>query len=152
MKLKLKILTSEYLEKYSENVSVNWREVFINLQTKDKFTALDFKYMIQSSATYSANIEGNTINPKDYFKIKELGVKSKPKETAEIDDLVCAYNYAIKNELTQKSFFKAHQLLSKTVLSLPRHRGKLRTGRMAVFNESGIEYVAVESQDRKSVV
>ncbi len=142
----LKILTAKYLEEYSNEVTIDWQDVFNRLRGRDKFTAEDFKHMIMVSATYSSNIEGNTITPDDYLKIKTFGVKSKPKETAEIDDLVNAYNYAKENKLTASSFLNSHKILSKNLLKKEHERGRFRTGIMGVVSSERVHYVAIESQ------
>ena len=142
----LKILSAAYLNDYSEKVSVDWRGVFNQLKAKKIYTADDFEYYIQSSATYSSNIEGNSIDIDTYLKNKKFNVKSKPKEMGEIDDLIMAYNYAIKTRLNQKSFLEAHKILSKTILSLKSQRGKLRNQQVGIFSNGKVEYMAVEPE------
>ncbi len=142
----LKILTNSYLEDYSEKVNLSWIVEEDALNSKKTYTAEDFIYYIQSSATYSSNIEGNSIDIDTYLKNKRFNVKSKPKEMAEIDDLIAAYNYAINTKLSLKTFLEAHKILSKSILSLKTQRGKLRNQQVGIFSNGKVEYMAVEPE------
>jgi Fic family protein len=142
----LKILTSEYLETYTSKLNINWFEVFNKLRKKSVFSSTDFEYYIQSSATYSSNIEGNSIDIDTYLKNKKFKVKSKPKEMTEIDDLIAAYNFAIKTKLTKTTFLQSHKILSNTILSLKSQKGKLRTQQVGIFSGGKVEYLAVEPE------
>lgn len=142
----LKILSPQYLDDYSSKLSIDWPAILDTLTSKNQYSAEDFEYYIQASATYSSNIEGNSIDIDTYLKNKRFNVKSKPKEMAEIDDLIAAYNFSIKTELTQKSFLEAHKILSKTILSLKTQRGKLRNQQVGIFSNGKVEYMAVEPE------
>ena len=142
----MKILTSQHLDDYSSKLSVDWLAIFKALESEKKYTTEDFEYYIQASATYSSNIEGNSIDIDTYLKNKKFNIKSKPKEMSEIDDLIEAYNFAIKKELTRKSFLEAHKILSKTILSLKTQRGKLRNQQVGIFSNGKVEYMAVEPE------
>lgn len=65
---------------------------------------------------------------------------------SEIDDLVLAYNYAIKTGLNLKSFLQAHKILTNTILSLKSQRGKLRDQQVGIFSNGKVEYMAVEPE------
>lgn len=146
MNKRLKILPSAYLDEFSGKVDIDLSDVFKDSGAKSKYTAGDFEYYIQSAAAYSSNIEGNSIDIDTYLKNKKFKVKSKLKEMAEIDDLIAAYNFAIKTELDQKSFLEAHKILSKTVISLKSQRGKLRDQQVGIFSNGRVEYMAVEPE------
>ena len=146
MSTPLNMLSYLFLNEYSSMVNVDWLHIFNTLKSKEKFNTHDFEYYIQASATYSSNIEGNSIDIDTYLKNKKFNVKSKPKEMAEIDDLIEAYNYAINTALTQKSFLDAHLILSKTILSLKSQRGKLRNQQVGIFSKGKLEYMAVEPE------
>ena len=64
----------------------------------------------------------------------------------EIDDLILAYNYAMKNKLNQVTFLEAHKILSNTVLSLKSQKGKLRNQKVGIFSSGKVEYMAVEPE------
>ena len=111
----LKILTAEYLNEYSIKLNIDWLNEYNYLRKKNFYSKDDFEYYIQSSATYSSNIEGNSIDIDTYLKNKKFKIKSKPKEMTEIDDLIFAYNFAMKNKLSQTTFLEAHKILSNTI-------------------------------------
>ncbi len=142
----LKILTTEYLNEYSTKLDIDWFDVFNQFRTKSSYSKDDFEYYIQSSATYSSNIEGNSIDIDTYLKNKKFNVKSKPKEMTEIDDLIFAYDFAMENKLNQTTFLKAHKILSNTVLSLKSQKGKLRNQQVGIFSDGKVEYMAVEPE------
>ncbi len=152
MTRQLKILSSAYLDEYSGKISIDWEKVFNQLSAKQHHTKDDFEFYVQSSATYSSNIEGNSIDVDTYLKNKKFNVKSKPKEMAEIDDLILAYNYAMKTRLDQKTFLEAHKILSATILSLKSQRGKLRTQQVGIFSNGKVEYMAVEPENVKEEI
>lgn len=142
----LKILTAEYLGEYSNKLTIDWFDVFNQFRIKNIYSKDDFEYYIQSSATYSSNIEGNSIDIDTYLKNKKFKVKSKPKEMTEIDDLILAYNFAIKSKLSQSTFLESHKILSNTVLSLKSQKGKLRNQQVGIFSGGKVEYMAVEPE------
>ncbi|MBX3165369.1 MAG: Fic family protein [Bacteroidetes bacterium] len=145
----LKILTSQYLNEYSEKVNIDWFAVFNKLKNKETYSKEDFEFYIKSAATFSSNIEGNSIDIDTYLKNKTFKIKSKPKEMAEIDDLISAYNFAIKNKLNQANFLKSHEKLSRTVLEVKSQRGKLRKQQVGIFSDGKVEYMAVEPEHVK---
>ena len=146
MEKHLKLLTSAYFSEYAEALEANWFETFSKLKIKKTFANEDFEHYVQSSATYSSNIEGNSIDIDTYLKNKTFKVKSKPKEMNEIDDLITAYNFAIENKLTKSNFLKSHKILSSTILSIKSQKGKLRNQQVGIFSEGKLEYMAVEPE------
>lgn len=142
----LKIHTAEYLNEYSTKLNIDWFDVFNQFRTKKFYSKDDFEYYVQSSATYSSNIEGNSIDIDTYLKNKKFKVKSKPKEMTEIDDLILAYNFAMKNKLSQTTFLEVHKILSNTVLTLKSQKGKLRNQQVGIFSSGKVEYMAVEPE------
>lgn len=146
MGIHFKILTEAYFDAYSSNLSIDWFDMFKQISTKTIYSKEDFEFDIQSSATYSSNIEGNSIDIDTYLKNKKFNVKSKPKEMTEIDDLILAYNFAIQNKLNQTTFLETHKILSQTILSLKSQRGKLRNQQVGIFSSGKVEYMAVEPE------
>ena len=146
MSNQFKILTNLYFDEFKEKLGVDWELPLFNVPKKITFSQQDFEYAIQSSATYSSNIEGNSIDIDTYLKNKKFNVKSKPKEMTEIDDLILAYNFAMSNKLNQINFLKSHQLLSNTILSLKSQKGKLRNQQVGIFSNGKVEYMAVEPE------
>jgi len=111
-----------------------------------EFSQEDFLFYVQEAAVFSSNIEGNSIDFDTYLKNKKFKIKSKPKEMAEIDDLVNAYNFAANHPLSENNFMEAHRLLSQTILSLKSQRGKLRGQQVGIFSGGKVEYMAVEPE------
>jgi Fic family protein len=144
----LKIVPAQYLEKYIITANIDWKKVeklFIG-NSSNHVEQPDFEYYIQTSSVYSSNIEGNSIDPDTWLKNKTFKIKSKPKETAEIDDLIASYIFATKQPLTKKAFLQSHQLLSKTILSVKNQRGKLRNQPVGIYSNGRLEYLAVEPE------
>lgn len=110
------------------------------------YKGLDLGYQTQSSAIYSSNIEGNTIDLNSFMNFKLSNEKFKQgKEIKEIEDLIRAYDFAQNEMLNQKNFLKIHKMLSETLL-ISSLRGKYRNDKVGVFGESGLVYLAIESE------
>lgn len=123
-----------------------WREKLPNALSVFQFseTEVGEEYQIQSSAVFSSNIEGNSIDLNSYMNSKLAKEKFKPtKELKEIDDLVKAYFFAKNNSLTEKNFLYCHQLLSEELL-IKSLRGAYRNDKVGVFSPEGLVYLAVE--------
>jgi hypothetical protein len=119
---KFKILSEAFLKEYEAQLPIHLHIFIRDLKEKDLFKTSDFEFYIQSSATYSSNIEGNSIDIDTYLKNKKFKIKSKPKEMAEIDELITAYNFAMNHTLDFKNFLETHKILSKTILSLKKSK------------------------------
>ena len=140
------MLTDRFFDEFLNNLDENWFSGHEKLNSKIKYTRGDFEFYIQSSATYSSNIEGNSIDIDTYLKNKLFKVRSKPKEMKEIDDLINAYNFVMKNKLSKAAFLESLKILSKTVLSLKSQKGKLRNQQVGIFSNGKLEYMAVEPE------
>jgi len=146
MKRELSILTDEYLKSYSHGLSVDIPAAVRKLRYKHIHFKDDFEYYIQSSATHSSNIEGNSIDVDTYLRNKRFKIKSKPKEMGEIDALVEAYNFAMEHKLTEANFFMTHSILSAPILTKKSERGKLRKQQVGIYSGGKLEYMAVEPE------
>ncbi len=110
----------------------------------------NFEYMIQASAVFSSNIEGNTVDLNSYLNYKLA--KTKPnREILEIENLEQAYEFARKNRLNEKNALKCHKIFSKTLVSKNR-QGKYRNEKVGVFDNSGLVYLAVEPEFLKKII
>jgi Fic family protein len=143
----LKLLSSEYLQEYSNRVKIDWLDVFHRLKAKSIFTLEDFEYYIISSSLYSSKIEGNTLDVNSYFRNRWKKVSPKKKEVEEVEALMEAYKFASENKLNRTNILKAHNLLSKTILPI-KERGALRKYAMSVRDSATLKpvYVAVEPE------
>jgi len=143
----LKIISTEYLQEYSDRVDVDWLDVFNKLKLKTNFSLEDFEYYIIASALYSSKIEGNTLDVNSFFGNREKKDTVRSKEVTEIETLMEAYKFASENKLNRTNFFKAHAFLSKTLLPA-KERGVLRKEQLGVRDAKTMRpvYLAVEPQ------
>ena len=106
----------------------------------------DLGYQTQASAVYSSNIEGNSIDLNSFMNYKLSKEKIKPqKELEEIEDLISAYEFAQKEELTEKNLLLVHKTLAKKLV-IASLRGKYRKDKVGVFGQSGLVYLAIEAE------
>ena len=84
MKENLKLISTEYLEEYSNKVGVDLFEIFNKLEIKNQFSFEDFEYYIISSSLYSSKIEGNTLDANSFFRSRGQKTSPKKKEVEEI--------------------------------------------------------------------
>lgn len=105
-----------------------------------------FEYLTKSSAVYSSNIEGNSIDLNSYMNYEMNKDKFKVgKEIEEIEDLIEAYEYAQTNKLNEKNVLNCHKIFSDTLL-IRSKRGKYRIEQVGVFGNSGLTYMAIEPE------
>jgi len=105
-----------------------------------------FEYLTKSSAVYSSNIEGNSIDLNSYMNYEMNKDKFKVgKEIEEIEDLIEAYGFAQNNKLNEKNLLKCHKIFSDTLL-IRSKRGKYRIEQVGVFGKTGLAYMAVEPE------
>lgn len=105
-----------------------------------------FDYLTKSSAVYSSNIEGNSIDLNSYMNFELSKEKfKKGKEIEEIEHLIEAYQFAQSNSLNEKNLLNCHKILSKTLL-IESKRGFYRTEPVGVFGATGLAYLAVEPE------
>lgn len=132
---------------FDEYMSLIGKEIKSLVKNFDfNYKGLDLGYQTQASAVYSSNIEGNTIDLNSFMNFKLSNEKFKlGKEIKEIEDLILAYDFAQKENLNQKNFLRIHKILSETLLILSL-RGNYRNDKVGVFGESGLVYLAIESE------
>jgi len=144
MRQMIKITETKYFEEYHRLIGHKINQMIQNHDFTDQ--KIEFGYSTQSSAVYSSNIEGNTVDLNTYMNHKLVKQKFKPsKEIDEIDDLVEAYKYAQQSDLNETTFLKSHSIFSKTLL-IKSKRGKYRKEPVGVFGETGLAYLAVEPE------
>lgn len=111
-----------------------------------KFSKIDLSFLISSSAVYSSNIEGNSIDLNTFLNQKLHKVKAKnQKDIEEIENLIKAYKFCCTKKLSPANFLKTHFMLSETLLP-NSERGKYRKDRVGVFGARGLVYLAVEPE------
>jgi len=105
-----------------------------------------FEYLTKSSAVYSSNIEGNSIDLNSYMNYEMNKDKFKVgKEIEEIEDLIEAYGFAQKNKLNEENLLYCHKIFSETLL-IRSKRGRYRIEQVGVFGKSRLAYMAVEPE------
>lgn len=140
----MRITNTKYLSRFITFIKDDIEKLLDKNTSHQQNINLDFR--IKTSAVYSANIEGNSVDINSYMNSETSQQAFKPrKEIEEISDLVKAYEFAIENELNEVNLLKAHHLLSKTIL-INDKRGKYRADRMGVYDNSGLVYFAVEPE------
>ena len=147
--LKMEILTEAYLSGYKKKYGKKLTGYFKKFDKGSDSN--NFEYYLESSAVYSSNIEGNTIDLNSFMNSKFLRIKKSNKEHKEIVDLIEAYKFAERNTLNEKNFLKAHGILSKHIL-IRSKQGIYREEKIGVFDAGGLVYLAVEPEYVKSEI
>jgi Fic family protein len=140
----MRIRDRKYLEEYSNSIGNKIPTLIEEFDFSEERIAFD--YLTKSSAVYSSNIEGNSIDLNSYMNYELNKDKFKTgKEIAEIEDLIEAYEYAQTHNLQEGNLLKCHKIFSDTLL-IRSKRGKYRVEQVGVFGKSGLAYMAVEPQ------
>ncbi len=140
----MRIIDNKYYDEYVNQIG---KEV-PNLIEQYDFSENngEFSYLTKASAVYSSNIEGNTIDLNSFMNYELTKAKFKPtKEIEEIENLIKAYEFAQKTNLTENNVLESHKILSKTLL-IKSKRGKYREETVGVFGKSGLVYLAIEPE------
>ncbi len=138
------ITSKQYFDEYMSLIGKDIKNLVKNFDFNYK--DLNLGYQTQASAVYSSNIEGNTIDLNSFMNFKLSNEKFKVgKELKEIEDLIRAYDFAQRECLNQKNFLNIHKILSETLV-INSLRGKYRKEKVGVFGESGLVYLAIESE------
>lgn len=140
----MKISDKKYFTQYSRSIGHQISDLIEKIDFSEKNG--DFDYLTKSSAVYSSNIEGNSVDLNSYMNYELSKKKFKAgKEIEEIENLIEAYGFAQKNKLTEKNPLNCHELFSETLL-IKSKRGKYRIEKVGVFGKSGIAYLAIEPE------
>jgi Fic family protein len=99
--------------------------------------------MIKSSAVYSSNIEGVSVDINSFNQDPKLFDRHTQKEIAEVQDLVDAYEHAKSQKLNEKNLLSVHKLLSRHLVTKSR-QGSYRSERIGVFIKEGLVYLGIE--------
>ena len=140
----MRITERKYLDTYKETIGYEISSLIKNFDFSENRGG--FKYLTKSSAVYSSNIEGNSIDLNSYMNYELNKDKFKVgKEIEEIEDLIEAYEFAQNNNLNEKNLLNCHKIFSDTLL-IRNKRGKYRIEQVGVFGKSGLAYMAVEPE------
>lgn len=140
----MKITKRKYFDIYYKSIGKEIPELIKNFDFSEN--SGKFEYLTKSSAVYSSNIEGNSIDLNSYMNYEMNKDKFKAgKEIEEIEDLIRAYKFAQSNKLNEKNLLNCHKIFSNSLL-ISSKRGKYRTEQVGIFGKSGLAYMAVEPE------
>ncbi|MCF8295261.1 MAG: Fic family protein [Bacteroidales bacterium] len=140
----MRITERKYLGPYKELIGNEISQLIENFDFSENRGG--FEYLTKSSAVYSSNIEGNSIDLNSYMNYEMNKDKFKVgKEIEEIENLIEAYGFAQNNKLDEKNLLNCHRIFSDTLL-IRSKRGKYRIEQVGVFGKSGLTYMAVEPE------
>lgn len=140
----MRITERKYLATYIQSIGYEIPRLIQNYDFSENKGG--FSYLTKSSAVYSSNIEGNSIDLNSYMNYELNKDKFKVgKEIEEIEDLIKAYELAQKNNLNEKNLLTCHNIFSGTLL-IKSKRGKYRIEQVGVFGKSGLAYMAIEPE------
>jgi Fic family protein len=140
----MRITERKYLDTYIKSIGHKIPTLIENFDFSENRGG--FEYLTKSSAVYSSNIEGNSIDLNSYMNYEMNKDKFKAgKEIEEIEDLIEAYGFAQVNKLNEKNLLNCHKIFSGTLL-IRSKRGKYRIEQVGVFGKSGMAYMAVEPE------
>lgn len=140
----MRITERNYLDTYKQSIGKEIPKWINDFDFSEKRGGFDF--LTKSSAVYSSNIEGNSIDLNSYMNYEMNKDKFKVgKEIEEIEDLIEAYSFAQNNPLNEKNLLNCHKIFSATLL-IRSKRGKYRIEPVGVFGKSGFAYMAVEPE------
>jgi Fic family protein len=145
------LIKSTYLDHYKKKQPVTLIK-HLNKLKELEFDKNAFGYSFSMASVYSSMIEGNNIDFDTYLSYSASGMNTKSKSFMEIEDLIHAYRYALKTELSIDSALKAHHHLSKTIIKDSRYRGKVRDKNVYVFSGSEMVYAGAPANIVKEEV
>lgn len=140
----MRVTERKYLKEYTEVVGYKLPGLIQGFDFSDNRGA--FEYHTKTSAVYSSNIEGNSIDLNSYMNYELNKERFRDnKEIDEIEHLVQAYEFAQNNRLTGQHLLTCHRIFSETLL-IKSKRGTYRQEQVGVFGKAGIAYLAVEPE------
>lgn len=140
----MRVTETKYLNQYIHAIGSIIPDLIKNFDFSENRGGFD--YLTKSSAVYSSNIEGNSIDLNSYMNYELNKDKFKVgKEIEEIEDLIEAYGFAQANNLSEQNLLHCHKVFSETLL-IKSKRGKYRIEQVGVFGKSGLAYMAVEPE------
>src|SRR6056297_1124231 len=111
----MRITERKYLDNYKKSIGNDIPKLIKDFDFSENRGG--FEYLTKSSAIYSSNIEGNSIDLNSFMNYEMNKDKFKVgKEIEEIEDLIIAYDFAQNNKLAEDNMLHCHKILSKTLL------------------------------------
>ncbi len=140
----MRVAERKYLPPYKESIGKEIPKLIKDFDLSEDGGG--FEYLTKSSAVYSSNIEGNSIDLNSYMNYEMNKDKFKVgKEIEEIEDLIEAYEFAQNHKLNEKNLLYSHKVFSDTLL-IRSKRGRYRVEQIGVFGKTGLAYMAIEPE------
>lgn len=96
---------------------------------------------ITASCVYSAQIEGSSLNLNSFFTARQTGHHNE--EVANIENLIAAYQFALRQRISIIALCKAHSLLSTSFSNITvEQKGQFRKLQAGIKNFQGLVYLA----------
>lgn len=143
----LQILSRAYFEDFKKSLQPAFEADFLSIKSKP-MDPDSFKGYNSNAVVFSSRIEGEKIELDDYLKYKLLKNEADENLVEKPDDLYEAYIFAQREKLKFDNFFKAHSLLSKSLLP-QEQQGRMRFGQKVISAEKDgkITYEACQASD-----
>lgn len=143
----LQILSRAYFEDFKKSLQPTFEADFLSIKSKP-MDPDSFKGYNSNAVVFSSRIEGEKIELDDYLKYKLLKNIVEEDLVEKPDDLYEAYIFAQREKLKFDNFFKAHSLLSKSLLP-QEQQGRMRFGQKVISAEKDgkITYEACQASD-----
>jgi Fic family protein len=140
----MRITERKYYDEYLESIGNEIPDLIRKFDFSENIGG--FSFLTKSSAVYSSNIEGNSLDLNSYmnYEMNKDTFRS-GKEAEEIENLIEAYEFAQNNHLNETNLLYCHKVFSDTFL-IRSKRGKYRIEQVGVFGKSGLAYMAVEPE------
>ncbi len=140
----LQIIQNNLLKDFDKKVKASVKNCFQELTEKD-FTVQDFKNYMIAGAVASSQIEGSTLDLNSFYQSKQN--KTNTKEVVEIENLLKAYQYAKRYDISQKGLLKCHETLAATFTNITKKQmGRYRKTMVGIRGWEGLVYLAIEPQ------
>jgi len=141
------ILSRAHFEDYKKSLQPNFETDFLSIKSKPLDTD-SFKVYNSIAVAYSSRIEGEKIEADDYLNHKLLQKTLEENLVEKPDDLFEAYIFAQREKLKFDNFFKAHSILSKSLLP-QEQQGRMRFGQKVISTQKDgkITYEACQASD-----
>ena len=129
----MQITDKKYFAEYNDQIGHEIKFLISSFDFSDEH--VDLGYSTQTSAVYSSNIEGNSVDLNSFMNYKLSPEKFKrSKEVEEIENLITAYQFAHKNKLNESNFLECHRIFSETLL-IASKRGSYRIEKVGVLDK-----------------
>ncbi len=138
----MRVTDLSLFDDFKTNIPPNLDEKVDSLKSPNNEEKIDYAFKV--SSVFSSNIEGNLLDVNSFINSEiHPSAFKRTKQHEEIKDLIRAYQFAKSNSLTEQSFLKCHGILSESFL-IQDKSGTYRTDRMAVYDQNGMVYLALE--------